>query len=98
MLRSAPKALAVLSWSIWRAVWSQVNRCEGFFDLCARGAARSLFPPEPILRPEASMKPRICAIVLTALLATVAIQADTLVLTNGRRIQGHLVGVTDGQI
>lgn len=43
------------------------------------------------------MKPRFCAVV-AMLLMTAAIHADTLVLTSGRRVQGQLVGIVDGQI
>jgi hypothetical protein len=43
------------------------------------------------------MKVRFLAVV-AALLATVTVHADTLVLNTGRRIQGQLVGVADNQI
>ena len=43
------------------------------------------------------MKARLYAGALIVVM-TVSLQADTLVLTNGRRVQGQLVGVADGQI
>ena len=43
------------------------------------------------------MKARLYAGALIVLM-TATLQADTLVLTNGRRVQGQLVGVVDGQI
>ena len=44
------------------------------------------------------MKPRLALVPLALLLTASALQADTLVLTNGRRVQGELVGVYGREI
>jgi hypothetical protein len=44
------------------------------------------------------MKPQLLAVALTVLAAAPALLADTLVLTNGRRLQGELIGVHGREI